>query len=154
MSVRLVKIYVALIFSMLPILCMAEGSASDLIRIEQDSMTYELNSKNRTAKLVNGKSRKGRVLVPNTIKHKARRYKVTEIGDRAFYSNCKLKSITIRDEVTRIGNQAFYDCSGLDSILFSDKTKLDTICEYALKGCGHLKYMLLKEKETLTPICI
>ncbi len=143
MIVRSLKIYVALIFSMLPILCVAEGSASDLIRIEQDSMTYELNSRTRTAKLMNGKSRKGRVMVPNTIKHKARRYKVTEIGDRAFYSNYKLKSITIGDEVTRIGDYAFYGCSELDSILFSDKTKLDTICECALDVCYSLKYMSL-----------
>lgn len=143
MSVRSVKIYIALIFCMFPILCMAEESASDLIRIEQDSLVYELNPKTRTAKLVDGRNSKGRVMVPNTIKRKAKRYKVTEIGDRAFSSNDKLKSITIGDEVTRIGKRAFADCGNLDSIQFTDKTKLDTICEDALDECYDLKYMSL-----------
>ena len=143
MIVRSLKIYVALIFSMLPILCMAEESVSDLIQIEQDSLVYELNPKTRTAKLVNGRNSKEKVIIPNTIKRKAKRYKVTEIGDRAFESNRKLKSITIADEVTRIGERAFYDCGNLDSIQFTDKTKLDTICEKALDECYHLEYMSL-----------
>ncbi|MBP5422352.1 MAG: leucine-rich repeat protein [Paludibacteraceae bacterium] len=143
MIVRSLKIYVALIFSMLPILCMAEESVSDLIQIEQDSLVYELNPKTRTAKLVNGRNSKEKVIIPNTIKRKTKRYKVTEIGDRAFESNRKLKSITIGDEVTRIGKLAFYDCGNLDSIQFTDKTKLDTICEKALDECYHLEYMSL-----------
>ena len=143
MSVRSIKIYVVLIFCMLPILCMAEESVSNLIQIEQDSLVYELNPKTRTAKLVNGRNSKEKVIIPNTIKRKAKRYKVTEIGDRAFESNRKLKSITIGDEVTRIGERAFYDCGNLDSIQFTDKTKLDTICEKALNECYELKYMSL-----------
>ena len=60
MSVRSIKIYVVLIFCMLPILllCMAEESVSNLIQIEQDSLVYELNPKTRTAKLVNGRNSK------------------------------------------------------------------------------------------------
>ena len=143
MSVRSVKIYVVLFFCMLPILCMAEESVSNLIQIEQDSLVYELNPKTRTAKLVNGRNSKEKVIIPNTIKRKTKRYKVTEIGDRAFESNRKLKSITIADEVTRIGERAFYDCGNLDSIQFTDKTKLDTICKKALDKCYHLEYMSL-----------
>ena len=143
MSVRSIKIYVVLIFCMLPILCMAEESVSNLIQIEQDSLVYELNPKTRTAKLVNGRNSKEKVIIPNTIKRKTKRYKVTEIGDRAFEGNRKLKSITIGDEVNRIGERAFYDCGNLDSIQFTDKTKLDTICENALDECYHLEYMSL-----------
>lgn len=92
---------------------------------------------------MNGRNSKEKVIIPNTIKRKTKRYKVTEIGDRAFESNRKLKSITIGDEVTRIGKLAFYDCGNLDSIQFTDKTKLDTICEKALDECYHLEYMSL-----------
>ena len=83
-----------------------------------------------------------RVIIPNTIRKKGKKYKVTEIADHAFY-NRNLKSISIGDEVTRIGEWAFSDCGSLDSIIFSERTKIDTICENALHGCYKLKYMSL-----------
>ena len=40
---------------------------------------------------------------------------ITCIGDRAFYGNAKLASITIPGSVTRIGDRAFYLCTSITS---------------------------------------
>ena len=144
MIVRSLKIYVTLIFSMFTMLCVAEEKNPAVIQIERDSIIYELSPKTRTAKLVDGKrTQNKRVIIPNTIREKGKKYKVTEIGEYAFSHNWNLKSISIGDEVTRIGEEAFSRCESLDSIIFSERTKIDTICENALDGCYRLKYMSL-----------
>ena len=144
MIVRSLKIYVTLIFSMFTMLCMAEEKNPAVIQIERDSIIYELSPKTRTAKLVDGKrTQNKRVIIPNTIRKKGKKYKVTEVGDYAFSHNRNLKSISIGDEVTRIGEGAFSECESLDSIIFSKRTKIDTICEDALNECYELKYMSL-----------
>ena len=104
-------------------------------------MTYELNSRTRTAKLMNGKSRKGRVMVPNTIKHKAGRYKVTEIGDRAFYLCHNLQNINIPTSIVSIGNEAFEDCYKLDDIDLPDS--IQKIGEEAFFCCKELKSIVI-----------
>jgi hypothetical protein len=50
--------------------------------------------------------------IPDTING----YRVTSIGDNAFYSYYSLSSITIPSSVTSIGNNAFYSCYSLSSI--------------------------------------
>ncbi len=144
MIVRSLKIYVTLIFSMFSMLCVAEEKNPAVIQIERDSIIYELSPKTRTAKLVDRRRNQNkRVIIPNTIREKGKKYKVTEIGDYAFSHNWNLNSISIGDEVTRIGEEAFSRCENLDSIIFSKRTKIDTICEDALHGCYALKYMSL-----------
>lgn len=144
MIVRSIKLYVTLIFSMFSMLCVAEEKNPTVIQIERDSIIYELSPKTRTAKLVDGRrTQNKRVIIPNTIRKKGKKYKVTEIGYLAFCSNTSLKSISIGDEVTRIGEWAFSGCGSLDSIIFPKRTKIDTICENALHGCYKLKYMSL-----------
>ncbi len=144
MIVRSIKIYVTLIFCIFSMLCVAEEKNPAVIQIERDSIIYELSPKTRTAKLVDGtRNQNKRVIIPNTIREKGKKYKVTEVGDYAFLHNRKLKSISIGDEVTRIGKLTFSECGSLDSIVFSERTKIDTICKDALDGCYELKYMSL-----------
>jgi hypothetical protein len=47
-------------------------------------------------------------------------YKVTSIGEKAFYIRNYLTSITIPDSVTSIGDYAFDNCSSLTSIIIPD----------------------------------
>ena len=84
---------------------------------------------------------------------------VTSIGDFAFYSYTRLKSIIIPDSVTNIGNSAFYGCHNLTSATIPDSvtsigdsafyfctnltsitipTSVKSIGKYAFRGCSHL----------------
>lgn len=131
-----------LCFLLLSMMCMAKNTAAPF-RVVRDSITYELDPNTRTAKLVDGKKSGCRVVVPNVIKERRRKYKVNEIGDSAFMANSLLKTLIVGDSVRRIGNYAFYYCGQLDSICFSEKTKIDIVCEHALSGCYKLKSISL-----------
>ena len=56
------------------------------------------------------------VIIPSSITIGGKEYKVTSIGDKAFYDCESLTSITIPSSVTSIGNDAFSYCKSLTSI--------------------------------------
>lgn len=60
---------------------------------------------------------KDSVSIPDSIHYNGNYYKVTSIGDTAFYHCYQLTSITIPNSITSIGNYAFSDCNGLTSII-------------------------------------
>ncbi len=62
---------------------------------------------------------------------------VTQIGDRAFYDNDFLVSVTIPDTVTSIGSSAFMMCSGLTSVTIPDS--MTAIGRSAFNQCPNLK---------------
>ena len=62
----------------------------------------------------------GEVIIPATVAYNEDEYKVTSIGDCAFFDCSGLTSITIPESVTSIGNLAFRNCSGLTSITIPD----------------------------------
>ena len=61
-------------------------------------------------------------------------YPVVAIGDRAFYANYSLTSVTIPEGVTTIGNRAFYDCYILASVTIPEG--VTTIGDAAFTNCG------------------
>ena len=61
---------------------------------------------------------------------------VTSIGERAFYGRSHLKSVTMGNGVTSIGEHAFYNCSNLKSITISDS--LISIGDWAFRYCSSL----------------
>lgn len=56
------------------------------------------------------------VVVPSTIEYKGNTYTVTRIGNSAFYTETRLKAITLPETITSIGKRAFYYCTNLGSI--------------------------------------
>lgn len=63
-------------------------------------------------------------------------YKVTAIGNRAFYACDNLVNVTIENNVTSIGEFAFSDCTGLTSITIPDS--ITYIGWLAFRGCTGL----------------
>ena len=69
-----------------------------------------------------------------TIPAKADGYRVTSIGDHAFYECSSLRSITIPNSVTSIENYAFYGCTSLNSITIPNS--VTSIGENAFSYCN------------------
>ncbi len=73
---------------------------------------------------------------------------ITAIGDAAFCSMSKLRTVTLPDTVTRIGSNAFADCSLLPEITLP--AALRTVGSCAFSDCAALSELLLpKELETI-----
>lgn len=64
-------------------------------------------------------------------------YKVTSIGDCAFYKCEKLTDVTIPESVTSLGDRAFLNCTGLLSAAIPDS--LDFIKGRPFLGCWNLE---------------
>lgn len=65
-------------------------------------------------------------------------YKVTAIGDSAFYGSEQLRSVAIPASVTSIGDSAFYGCGMLTNVTFGDNSQLATIGNEAFRNCYEL----------------
>ena len=55
----------------------------------------------------------GVVVIPATVMYNGISYRVTKIGDSAFYGCSGLTSVTIPENLTYIGDAVFSGCSGL-----------------------------------------
>ena len=74
----------------------------------------------------------GKIIIPETIKHDGNEYKVTKIGDYAFFCS-KITSIVIPKSVISIGESSFQACNKLEKITIPDN--IESIGQYAFTGC-------------------
>lgn len=81
------------------------------------------------------------VRIPASVNINKSSYKVTSVGQKAFYGNKKITSVIIGNNVTEIGKQAFYQCESLRKVRFG--TKLDTIGSSAFAKCRDLRSFTL-----------
>jgi hypothetical protein len=80
-------------------------------------LAYTVNEDNTTCTITGlGEYDSTDVEIPEIIDG----YKVTGIGERAFFNCSTLTSITIKDNITGIGSDAFYGCSGLKGVYIND----------------------------------
>ena len=101
-----------------------------------DGIYYNLDTSGKTAEVTYqslSNSYRGSVDIPSSVTYNGIKYKVTGIGDGAFWGCSGLTSVTIPNSVTGIGDRAFWDCSGLTSITIPNSvTKID---DHAFSGC-------------------
>ncbi len=113
------------------------------------------------AALVDGYRATGDIVIPEYVTIKKKRYKVTSIGDWAFFqykdgnldryglpsgNSSAIESVIIPNSVTSIGNSAFRECDLLSSISLSDN--LVSIGDEAFKSCRRLKNITLPNSVT------
>lgn len=90
------------------------------------------------------------IVIPASLSHPKREYKVTGINNSAFQngyyssSSTKLTSVVIGNNVTSIPDRTFSDCKNLTSIVISKK--VTNIGAYAFSGCSNLSTINIPDK--------
>ena len=122
----MIKFYFKQLFTVLLLLCSAIASAHDF---GVGGIYYNItDAVNKTVAVTYRGSSSGAfyneytgdVVIPESIVSDGETYRVTSIGEEAFYDCSGLTSIEIPNSVTSIGDDAFYNCFGLTSIVVKE----------------------------------
>lgn len=92
-----------------------------LFRVKEEiinGINYRLNEETLTAEVIKKEGYEGNIIIPETVVLNEVTYRVTSIGERAFFSCDLLNFITIPNSVMSIGKRAFSRCKELDFIRF------------------------------------
>lgn len=132
----------------------------------KDEIEYELSGGHAVVKGVSDGVTS--LVIPEKAEINGKVYPVSEIAEKAFYSNTALTDVVIPDSVTVVGGRAFAGCSSLKNVrmsenvskleqyLFSTCTSLEritlpqntkTVAYGIFKGCTQLEYVTLKARE-------
>ena len=88
---------------------------------------------------------KGEIIIPPIVNYNNKDYKVTAIGEYAFFA-CKVTSISIPEGVATVGYRAFEDCGSLTSINIPES--VTSIGNSAFCGCSSLTSINIPESVT------
>ena len=88
----------------------------------------------------------GDVVIPEQVQYNEELYRVTSIGNCAFYYCSSLASVTIPEGVTSIGDYAFDGCSSLASVTIPEG--VTSIGDRAFDGCSSLASVTIPEGVT------
>ena len=86
-------------------------------KVTSNGLVYQTSGSSAT--LVKCNTNSASVTVPS----KVGKYKVTTIGEKAFYGKNKIKTVTLPSSVTAIKKSAFYKCTSLSSITIPSSVK-------------------------------
>ena len=143
------------------ILLAMAGMTASAQKFEVDGINYRvLSEAEGTVEITNG-DYSGDVVIPAEVSHDGGTYRVTTIGDNAFYG-CSLLSSISMPSVTSIGMAAFRDCSSLTSVSMPSVTTINVdafwgnlslvsidmpcvkeIGDYAFALCESLSFILM-----------
>ena len=88
----------------------------------------------------------GNVIIPESVEHEGSTYRVTSIGNDAFYFCNELTSVTIPSSVTSIEDMAFFACVGLTSVNIPNS--VTSIGDLAFGGCTSLANIAIPNSVT------
>lgn len=113
-------------------------------KIKVDDNEYTLDSKTLTATLSKGdKLISGNVIIPEEVTYDGQLYKVTAIGDKAFYKAENLYTMELPETIETIGAYAFGLCPILSEIKLP--AGLKEIKQNAFSGCTVLSNVTLPD---------
>lgn len=84
--------------------------------VVQNGISYSIDEEKETAEAVGYDRSSSYVTIPSAITVAGKSYTVVSIGEKAFWKNDKLQSVTIEDGVLDIKMGAFYYCRYLRSV--------------------------------------
>lgn len=113
-------------------------------KIKKGDLTYQIiKLKNRTGSVsvIKGKKNLKSVSIPNEIQLNGYRFKVVQIGKKAFSNQIKLKKVTIGKNVKNIHSYAFGNCKKLRFITIKSTslTKVDKKAFYGIHKKNKVK---------------
>lgn len=114
--------------------------------IEIGKLTYKVDSDSTVVCKAVDDSAKGKIVIPDSIKIEGITYKVGTVGDKAFWPNKNITSITIGKNVTKIGKYAFNGCSRLKKITIKSN-KLKYVGKWALSGANRKLVIKVPKKK-------
>ena len=129
---------------------MAELSKNFIEKNYSEGLKYKFY-KDGTCKVIGiGSCQDQDIFIPSYITHKKlffkKKYKVTHIGEKAFYNNKNIKSINIEDGIIELEESCFERCSKLISVILPDT--ITSIGDSAFSECSSLTSIVIPESVT------
>ncbi|MBD5304641.1 MAG: leucine-rich repeat domain-containing protein [Bacteroides sp.] len=122
------------------------SATGTLSSFAEADFTFEYNESDKTCTLAKATNVSGEVVIPSAVEKDGVEYKVTAIGDNAFYGVHSHTSVTIPEGVTSIGHGAFWDCDGLTSVTIPES--VSKIGNMAFCNCNGLTSVIIPEGVT------
>lgn len=89
---------------------------------------FAYNDENLTATITRATGNRAFYVLPETVEHNGKDYKVTAIGDGAFAGNTALTTVYFAKNITTIGEGAFRGCTQLKDLFgFTDDSKAESL---------------------------
>ena len=112
---------------------------------EVNGIKYEINSDGISVTVIRN-AYSGIVIIPPQVQYLNNIYRVTSIGEKAFWGCSGITSLTLPDSVTSIGDSAFRGCSGITSLTIP--ASVTSIGDWAFFGCSGITSLTIPDSVT------
>lgn len=109
-------------------------------------LKYSTNNGGTSVTVIRQDTSIEKAVIPDKVKYKGRTYKVTSIGEQAFYEHPNLTSVTIPEGVISIQDLAFFGCWGLTSV-----TIPSSVTHIGLSAFGECDFLKRVDCKGTTP---
>ncbi|MDD4822281.1 MAG: leucine-rich repeat protein [Bacteroidales bacterium] len=109
-------------------------------------LKYSTNSNGTSVSVIRQDTSIKKAVIPDKVKYKGRTYKVTSIGEDAFYEHPNLRSVILPEGVISIQDFAFFGCWGLTSV-----TIPSSVTHIGVRAFGDCDFLKRVDCKAATP---